>query len=104
MIMLIMQTVSNSILNSIREIVLKTIILSLRSYVYYTEAFYSLLVLENIKILASVYRYKLACRVFSEGQQSVLTHSEGHHCAFCKLILFTYNMHALSKPQYYLHS
>ena len=54
-------------------------------------------VLRNVKILASVYRYKLACRVFSEGQQSVLIYSEDYYYVFCKLILFVCNMHALSK-------
>ena len=62
------------------------------------------ILLGNAKTLTSAYRYKLACRVFSEGQQSVLIHSEGHHYAFCKLTLFTCNTHALSKLQYYLHS
>ena len=52
--------------------------------------------LENAKTLASAYKYKLICRVFSEGQQSVLIYSEDHHYAFCKLTLFICDMHALS--------
>ena len=54
------------------------------------------LLLGNAKTLASAYRYKLACRVFSGGQRSVLTHSGGRHCAFCKLTLFACDTHALS--------
>ena len=34
----VIQTVSNGMLNNIRETVLRTIILSLRSHIYYTEA------------------------------------------------------------------
>ena len=56
-----MQTVSNSILNSVREIVLRIIILSLRPYIYYTEAFYSLLKLCHLSlyIYTLIYSYLL---------------------------------------------
>ena len=42
MIRLIMQIVLNSMSNSIREMILRTIILSLKSYIYYINASYSL--------------------------------------------------------------
>ena len=56
-----MQTVSNSILNSIREIVLRIIILSLKPHVYYTEAFYLLseLCYPSLYIYTLIYSYLL---------------------------------------------
>ena len=38
----VIQTVLNDMLNSVREMILKIIILSLKPYIYYTEAFYFL--------------------------------------------------------------
>ena len=50
-----MQTVLNNILNSVREIALKIIILSLKPYIYYINVFYSLLEL----YYSSLYIYTL---------------------------------------------
>ena len=56
-----MQIVSNSILNDVRETVLKITILSLRSYIYYTEASHSLseLYYSSLYIHTLIYSHSL---------------------------------------------
>ena len=61
MIRPVMQTVSNNMLNSIREIVLRIIILSLKPYIYYTEISHlsSELYYPSLYIHTLIYRYSL---------------------------------------------
>ena len=71
MIRSIMQTVSNSMSNSVRETVLRITILSLRPHIYYTEASHSLSELyhSSLYIHTLIYNYLLIYLSFSSFSQ-----------------------------------